>query len=505
MPVQKAVASTVKTPGVFLTVNLAGGPQNVGSAIVRALLMAPKSSAGDLVNGTEVRKLFGGDDASTAFGPGTPGHLATKLFFARHPLGFLDAIAPAPSGGAAASETWTFSGTATENSTLRFTIHGREIDVPWNDTEVVGTFRTRAVATINEHAADLFVTASAGAGGGDVDVDAKIAGPWGNDVLLQCEIIEGGGGITISANPAVLAGGTTEPDFTTALATVVTRKYRRIIACCSNADATSASTSNPSRLEAQIDTLEIGLDAKLQVGVVGHTGSIANVETGAAARNNEAFEMPYGLNYQSLPCELAASEAGDALYWIATIRPNYNRIGNILPGLYGPKDPVADKLTATEIEDLLSNGVTPIDFNADTGDSFLVKPITTKSTTGGNPDYRAHHLSDTDGMYSVCEDLQVFLPEVYANASISPDLPAGGDPLPPGVVEERDVRGTVISRMQTWARLGVVERAALDASVAAGELTVAVDDGDPSQVNIFLPLSIIKPLAKFGVVGTKVQ
>lgn len=503
MPITKAVASSVKTPGFYLLLNLLGQPSNPGLAVNRALIIAPKSGDGDITANTEVRQCFGPEDVATALGAGTPGHLAAKRLFQRFGVASVDVVAPTASAGAAATGTQTFTGPATENSTIRLRIHGRTVDVAWLSGEAATTFVARAVDAVNELSADLFVTASDG-GSGDLDYTAKVAGPWGNDVRLHASIIEGGGGIAISANPTALTGGTTEPSFATALTNVATNEYRRIVACLSNADAAdTSSSSNAERLANHINQYESGNRALLQVGVVGVTGSIANAKAGAIDRNNEAMEYVLGRSWDDLPAELAGHEAGDALAGIALERPNYNRIGNTCD-LYGPRDVVANRLTAAETEDLLNNGVTPLDVDPLTGTPFLVQPITTHSTFDGAPDYRAFHLSDTDAMYTVFQDLRTATPQEFAHASITDDLAPGSDPLPRGVVEVRDVRAFIISRLRFWAREGVVNGNALTAAIDNGDLTVAIDETNRSQVNIFIPLAIIQPLAKFSVVGSKV-
>ncbi len=503
MTVPLAVEPSVKTPGVYLTVNLLAGAANPGLTALRALILASKSSSGDIAANTEVRECFGPDDVATALGSGTPGHLAAKSFYRRHPKGKLDVVAPTESAGAAATGTQTFTGPATQNSTIRHRIHGRLIDVPWLSGEAATAYVTRAVAAINEQSDDLFVIASDG-GTGSLVLTAKVKGPWGNDVLINASILEGGGGIAVSVNPTTLTGGTTEPTLTTALALVATRSYRRIIPCVSNADAASNSgSSGPGRVATHIDSLETGSEAKLQVGCVGHTGQISAVKTGAIGRNNEAFQYVFGQTFESLPCELAGAEAGDALRFIG-VRANYNRIGNKHDSLYGPADPVGEKLTATEKEDLLSNGVTPIDIQPITGELYVVRPITTHSLSGSTPDYRAFDLPDTDGMYTVAEDIRDSLPQEFSNCSITENLPAGVNRLPAGVVEVKDVRAFVLSRLGLWVDAGVVDGNELETSIQAEELIVEINASDKTQVDIFLPLAIVKPLAKMGVVAAKV-
>ncbi len=501
MTVPLAVQPSVKSPGVYLNVNLLAGVANPGSARLRALLLASKSSAGNIVANTEVRTVFGPDDVAVALGAGTLGHLAAKMFFLRNPQGSLDIVAPAESAGANAAATQTFTGTATANSTLRLRAHGRIIDTAWNAGETAATFITRYVATINAQTADLFVIA-ADATGGDVSLTAKVKGPPGNDVKVNVSIIAGGAGITIAANPTALTGGTTEPDFTTALTSVATRSYRRIVPCVSNADSTSASgSSNPGRVQAHVVAHQSGNDAKLQVFSVGNTATIANVKAGAIAKNDPAGEYVYGQNYEDLPCECAAADAGDALRFIG-IRANFNRIGNVL-GLRGPQDPVADKLTGAELEDLLNNGVTALDVQTFTGQIIVTRPVTTHSLNGSAADYRALDLPDTDAIYTVAEDLRDSLPQEFANCSVVENLPPGVNRLPAGVVELKDIRGFLTSRLGFWVDQGVLDGDKLQAALDAQQLLVEINASDATQVDIFLPLGVVKVLSKMGVTVAK--
>lgn len=501
MTVPVAVSPSTKSPGTFLSVDLLGGAANPGSAALRILLIGCKNTAdGDITADGEVRTVFGADDVLTSHGAGNIVHLAAKQLFGANGTAGVDVAAPASGGGATATATQTFAGTATENSTVRFRIHGRTLDVAWLNGEAVATFHARAVAAINALGNDLFTIASGVSP--DIVHTAKSAGPWGNDVLLNASIVEGGGGISISANPTSLSGGTTEPDITNVLGLVTTRRYRRIVLCASNADASATgSSANPDRLLTHLLATNTGAQALLQVGLVGHTGTIANVSAGAVDRNSPEFEYVYCQDSEDLPGELAGAEAGDAMRWVA-LRPNYNRIGNRL-NVLGPRDPVASKLTAAEIEALLNTGVSPIDLEPVTNEPFLVRPITTHSLNGANPDFRAFDMPDIDATFSVAEDLQVALATEFANASISPDLPAGADPLPPGVVEERDIKAFVIARLQFWANLGVIDRTKMEAALANGDFSFGINVSDATQFDIFGLANIIRPLAKIGLVLSK--
>lgn len=502
MTVPLAVAPTVKTPGTYLTVDLLGGAANPGNALNRILLIGQQNaSGGNITNDTELREVFGPDDVAASHGSGNVVHLAAKKLFQAHGFAGVDVCAPAPGGGsAAATATQTFAGTATENSTVRFYIHGRTVDVGWLNGEAVAAFQARAVAAINELSADLFVTASGASP--DIVYTAKATGPWGNDVLINASIIAGGGGISVSVNPASLTGGSVEADISTVLSTATAKKYRRIVLITSNADASATgSSANPDRLRVHLVNTSTGNQAKQQVGLVGHSGAIADVQAGAIDRNSERMEYIYGQDFGDLPGEIAGFEAGEAMRFVA-VRPNYNRIGN-KNFLFGPRDVVASKLTDNEIEALLRNGVTPVDLEAATNETFLVRPITTHSLNDGNPDFRAYDMPDIDATMTVGEDLQTSSAAEFPNASISPDLPAGADPLPVGVVEEKDVRAFILSRFEFWAVQGVIDRTKFEAAVANGEFTFGINPSDATQYDIFGLAHVIKPLAKTGIVLSK--
>ena len=90
------------------------------------------------------------------------------------------------------------------------------------------------------------------------------------------------------------------------------------------------------------------------------------------------------------------------------------------------------------------------------------------------------------------------------NAKITKDIAPGEDPPPKGVIEERDIKAFVISRLRFWQTQGVITKQSLDTAINGGTLIVEVNAQDETQVDIVLPFSIVPPLAKFGVVVQRV-
>lgn len=503
MTTPKAVSAGTLTPGIYITVNLLAGTAGPNVGELRTLLLGPKSASGTLTVDSEIRNGGGEDSAGTAFGIGTPGHLAAKQFYFGFPAAIVDFGAPTAGAGSAV-RTFTLSGVPTSNRAVGVRVAGREFEVAWIVGETASDVRDKIIAGINQRTTDVPATAASG-GAGAVTVTGKVTGNISNDILVRIFLKTTTGSVgTEAISPNVLTaltGGTTDPDYTTILAAAQGKEYHIILPCLSNADAeTTGSTSNAEKALTYIELYNSGLNAKLQTLVYGSTRTQAAAIAAAQARNVGYAEHVYCLNGQSLPCEFAAAEAGDRLFGTG-LDPAINRIGNrIGTSLYGSEDITNDAPTQPESESALGSGVTILGY--DTANNLIViRPITTYSqNSAGGPDRRLLDVQNVDATYIVARDLRAALPAEFKNAKVIKDQPAGAQELPKGVTEERDIKAFVISRLRSWVRQGVVLGAALDEAIVNGELIVQVDEGDATQVNIVVPLSIVPPLAKFGLV-----
>jgi hypothetical protein len=105
-----------------------------------------------------------------------------------------------------------------------------------------------------------------------------------------------------------------------------------------------------------------------------------------------------------------------------------------------------------------------------------------------------------DATYIVARDQRSNLWTEFKGSKITEDLEPGGDDLPEGVIEERDIKAFIISRLRYFQRKGVLRQASLDAAIADGTLIVQVNESDATQVDCVIPFEIVQPLAKLGVV-----
>lgn len=505
MSVPTAVSPGIVTPGLYLVVDLLAGAASPGTGDLRVALLASKSAAGTLTNDTEVRSGGGESTASLAFGPGTGGHLTAKQIYARYPQAQVDFISPVPGAGTATLNI-TFTGAPASDTVVQVDIMGRTWELPWAVGVTPATMATNLINSILQRTSDLAVTSVTG-GAGISTINAKVAGRVGNDVKVKVNLSKAATGTEAVAGALVytaLSGGTTDADFTNALAAIQGKEYAYILPVISNADVTNVATKNNySRVVDHINLRNTGRSAKLQQVIAGCTTTISACKAASshanACQNTPVGELILLVNGRSLPGEVGGNEVGGWLAGLA-IDAARNRIGELMTGLIGAADKIADNPTDAQTEDALTNGVALIGYTAQ-GLEVLIRPITTHSQdSAGGPDRRLLDAQNVAATYIVARDMRAALPAEFPNTKLTKDTEPGEEPPPKGVIEERDIKAFVVARLRFWVSQGVITKASLDASIADGTLYVGVNASDASQVDIVLPFKIVPPLAKFGVV-----
>ncbi len=499
-----AVAPSVKTPGAYLAVNLLAGSASPGTGALRALLIGPSAAGATLADDTLRESVAGFDEVATLTG-NAPVAFAAKAIFKEYGLAAVDLICPPEPVTVAASATLTFAGTPTVTWTYSLNIHGRIFEGSWTAGTTHIDFADQLRQVIAANTKKLMVTATDD-NAGILTITFKTTGTLGNDVRVIFSMTGGttgtvDGGTALVSKFLTLGTGAYDPD--DSLAVVAGREYHIILAVTGNTDVnTSGASTIPAKVQAHIDGLDTGTNAKLQQQVLGFTGSHANAITAAGYRNHGPTEIVFMQDGLSLPLEWAAAEAGARIREEAE-DPAVNRIGMAYEAeLFGPYDPVASMLTDAQLESALAGGVTPVT-QSDSGVLAPKRPVTTYHLdTNSNADDRLLDVSRVSGTYAVARDLRVLLPQTYPGKKLIRDLPLGSDPPGPTTIQEKNVRTTVVSRVSGYwgTTREVVDRVDFDASVTNGEFICQVNDTDESQLDLVIPFKIIKPLAKFSIV-----
>lgn len=494
-----AVAASVKTPGLALSVDLLAGTASPGTAPLKVLMIATQSTSGTgTPDTTRYEAIAGEADAELLLGPGMPGHLAAVALFAEYALASVDLVIPASPSGAAASETIVFAGTVTTARTVRVWVKGVFLSFVWSPGETATDAGDELVALVGQNTKLLPVTAANVSG--TVTLTAKDDGVWGNTVRIRGELVGGAGG-TMTVTAAVLSSGAGEANYDNVLGLVNTLEYDFILCCCSEADVEDGSaTSEIGAVKTHVDGLDSGFEAKLQQIIAGSNNTISGAKAGTDALNHGPTEIVLSQLAESLGCEFAGAETGARVREEAA-DPAVNRIRMPYQAtLHGPADPGTDDITPTEVEDLLNNGATPVGYDT-TRTAHPIRPVTSYHTDAvAAPDFRLLDVSRVSGTYAVAKDLRTAIPQEYDGSKLSPDLVPGDDPPPEGVVTPTEVKGFIRQRIRFWINRGVVRQDKFDTALALGTFIVRVNPSDGSQLDLVLPIEIFPPLAKYSLV-----
>jgi phage tail sheath gpL-like len=513
MSLPTAVSPSNPVPGVYANVALLYSAQGPGLGTFKVLLISPPASVGGNIGvNTEIRSVSSADDIELAAGK-CLGWFAYKALLEAYPDIQVDLVCPAESAGAAATQTLVFGGAPTTNCAWDIYIsEEKAASVVWAVGDSATVAQAAAVIELAKTSSRVFCLATGATA--TVTLTARGKGPAGNDITVRVVQTAGAGG-TLTPGGSKLAGGTTEPDVTTALGLIGGRRYTMLLPCLSNADATSGSSSgNVKKCTDYVASVISGRNARLEQMVVASTLTYGAAKTGATAGNgggnNPNLQHICSRNDGSLPCVLAAAELGDRLFRRST-QSSANRIGSYLKTIKGSPNWQTDMPSDIEAADLLNSGVSPVSYDA-SGAPISLRPITTHyQDSSGNQDRRCFDVNEVDGIYDTTADVAVAVQQEYMTpgqqVKISPDLAPDAQPddLPEGVVEERDIRATVSNRMRFWIRKGVIDKTKWEAAaVPGGAFKVKINASDPTQVDCFLPLACFKNFAKFSLYAAKV-
>lgn len=291
-------------------------------------------------------QLFSDVEAAEYFGYGSQVHLMAKAAIEANPYVALSACALDDAGaGVAASGTITIDATAVAAGTLIVYIgyQTAQIAVAKDDTaaEIAQALAIQMQAQPNLPVMAAVDTSVAG----KVNLTAKNKGVVGNSIGIAYSITNAATTSTI----VDMASGSGDPDVDGALAEAVSEQYH-LIATPYN-DQTSLET-----LRDHLDLVSGPLEQRPAVGVYGFAGALASATTLAGNVNHGRILSAYARNTKSLPLEIAAAMASVLAFEEDPARP-LNTLE--LKKIHAPA--IDDRLTRTEQESCLYNGVTPLE------------------------------------------------------------------------------------------------------------------------------------------------
>lgn len=352
------IPASIRKPGKYLEFNTRLAVRTLPANAQEVLILGQRLAAGGVSALTPTR-VFSDAEAAAYFGQGSQLHRMVRAAIRANPhisitcLALDDAAASVVATGAA-----TLAGTATSSgvATVQVGMDLVQVAVASGDTAAVVAAALKAQA---DQQPDLPVLATVNAG--VLTLSAKHKGKLGNGIKIAASCTASG----LTATAVAMASGDVDPDITNALATVASAGHNLIIT--PYADQVSLTA-----LREHLDFTGGPLEQRGAVGVYALTGTLASATTLAGQVNHGRITGALLRGARRLPWEIAAAYGAVIASEEDPARP-LNTL--VLTGIGVPD--VADRLTRTEQEVLLRNGVAPLEVGPDGTSVQIVRAVTT--------------------------------------------------------------------------------------------------------------------------------
>lgn len=352
------IPASIRKPGKYFEFNTKLAVRTLPGNLQKTLIIGQKLAAGAVAQNLPT-DIFSGDQAATFFGRGSILHLMCVAAIKAYPYLALTAVALDDNGaGVAAAGTVTIANNATASGVLSVKIGNQQVDIAVAAADTPTAIATALVAQIAKQP-DLPVTA--GNVAGVATLTAKNKGTLGNEIKVSASITSG---IATTAVVVAMAAGATDPNIDTALAAVVAMGHN-IIVTPYNASADLI------KLRTHLALVSGPLEQRGAIGIFGHTGTLAASTTLAGLVNDGRQSGILVPSSRSLSYEVAAAFGAVVASEEDPARPlNTLELVGIDPS------PIANRLSRTEQENALNNGITPSEIGP--GDRVqIVRAITT--------------------------------------------------------------------------------------------------------------------------------
>jgi len=351
------IPASIRKPGKYFEYNNALAVRSLPTNLQRVLIVAQLIGAGiGLANA--VIQVFDSETAAGLFGRGSQSHRMVKAAIKANRYAQIFVLPMADSGtGVAATATLTAAGTATAAGAVAINVAGVDLSVPVAVGDTAAIVAASILAVIN---ASVDLPTSQAVGGAVVTLTQRNKGTVGNAHRLTSTSTATG--ITVTAT--AFTGGLNDPTLATALANAFTGGHEILaVPYTSGAPLTD--------LRTHLNSVSSSIERRPAIGVYASGGTLSAATTQAGTLNSERITAAFLKNSITAAEEIAAAYATVIAYEEDPAMP-LNTL--VLTGVAPPL--IADRLSRTEQETCLANGVTPLEWGP--GDVVqVVRAITT--------------------------------------------------------------------------------------------------------------------------------
>lgn len=341
------IPSSIRKPGKYFEFNTKLAVRTLPNNKQRMLIVGQKTAAGTVAQKVATA-VFSDKEAETYFGAGSICHLMTRAAIKANPYLDLTVIALDDAGaGVAATGTLTLTGPATAAGVLTLYVGNQKVEVAIAKDDTATVIAAAIVTQIGKQP-DLPITATSALG--VVTLTAKNKGLCGNSIGLGY-VLTNASGVTVAM--VSMATGATNPSIQDALTVAFAEKFDIVVTPYNNqADLTT--------LKNHLDSVSGPLEQRPGVGVYGMNGAMSDATTLAGQVNNGRMLSAY-LRYTSTQRKSMPYEIASAMGAVMAFEEDPARPLNLLElkGIAAPG--ISERLSRTEQESLLYNGVTPLE------------------------------------------------------------------------------------------------------------------------------------------------
>lgn len=472
MPIQiSGVAPSTRKPGAYLQINTEGAKAGLPVTVVRLLVIGVKRTTGS-ATALQLVQVFSAAQAKDLFGVGSPLAIMVEALLDQNPLiSQLWCIPQVETAGIAAASTLTFAVSGLTAGLLTIYIGSRAVSIAVTATDTADTIAAAVAAALGDRA-DLPFSAAALLAVTTLTCLAK--GTSGNNWVVRAEYT-GTGLTTTIVQPA---GGTLDPTITAALTVAEPDAFDLVVSQYNDAP-------NLALLKTHLDSVAGPMEQRPRVGLAGITGTLATNTTITSGVNSGRISVHYLRGTRTHPMELACAIAGALAAESDLARPlNFVALPHVLP----PDDP-SQKLTRTEQEACLANGLAPLQVGP--GNVVqIVRTITTYVTDrfGGADDT----LLDLQSIRVL--DYTRFAVRTKVQQSVG-QAKIASEAVTPNTTDPGKIRGLILGvLLQLQNELGYLERV----EDHVDRLVVERDASVATRVNATIPADIVDGLHVFA-------
>lgn len=356
------IPSSIRKPGKYGEFNTKLAVRTLPANKQKLLVIGQRIAAGTVAQKVPAQ-VFSDKDAETYFGEGSLCHLMARAAIKANPYLDLTIVALDDAGaGVAATGTVTITGPATSSGALTLFVGTQKVEVAIANAD---TATAMATAIVTQCGKQPGLPVTAGSAVGVVTLTAKNKGLCGNQIGLGYQRVNAAGvGVAIVA----MANGATNPAMQDALTAVYAAQYDVVVTPFNN-------QTDLTTLKTHLDAVSGPLERRPGIAVYAMNGAVADATT-LAGQINHWRTCGALLRYTSAQRKSPAYEIAAAMGAVVAGEEDPARPLNTLE-LEGISPPdVAERLSRTEQESLLWNGVTPIEVGP--GETVqIVRAITT--------------------------------------------------------------------------------------------------------------------------------